>query len=339
MDTVFTEYSNQHDSRKYPFVDDATMSSINGSVLPTNYIRDIFVYPIDTAAACYIQTLNVSTRSMTVADTATGNVLGSATWVGGDTDAPIYEIGKYGRQIGIVVFGSAIGRILPEADMVFTPAATTLVSTCAVPLIQEGVRGLLCNDQLLTGIVSLVGVNGVNVRTFIDTDGKSILRIDAVGSPPPQCPDKPIDAVLIINEECAAMLGSMDGHGSIFLTARTGWTALNECRAQLLPDSDGNLPEEHDGGCVPTPPIPPIPCNAGSSYVVSVIDGKLSIMAPGTLDIDNPFKVDAKTTDGEPLDVTLFSSPVSVSAAERRRTNMMPALLPIGQIVISVKGH
>ena len=135
------------------------------------------------------------------------------------------------------------------------------------------------------------------------------------------------------------MLGSMDNNGNIFLTARSGWTALDDCPPQLLPDSTGYLPEEQDEGCSPPAPPPDAPCNSGSSYVVSVVNGKLALVAPGTLAIDNPFKVTAQTTDGEPLDVTLLATPLSAVTAERRRAHMMSGLLPIGQIVISVKGQ
>lgn len=344
METVFIEYSNQHDQRKYPFLDDASMASINGTLLTTGCIRDIFFYPLDGTGPFYVKTLAVVAGYMELAEVATGTVIARADWTTGDTDVPIYEVGGYARQIGIVVFGNEINQGTGEAIMVFEAEATTLVGACAVPLLQVGVRGLLCDDQFMTGVISIIGKNGVNVSTFIEpVTNKSILRIDAVGEPPP--PDEtcdagpPIETIHLINEACSAMIASGSNDGDIYLMGRPGWTALDNCPPKMLPDNNGVLPMQHDTPCEePVPPVPP-PCGPASAYVVPVTNGQLKISAPSTLGGDNPFKVTTEDTDGEQFDLTLFKEPTSIEVLERRRRNMFDNMLPPGQVVISLRGR
>ena len=259
MDPVYIEYGNQHDHRNYPFQDNSSLTSEGGVVLPEGYIRDLFLYPIDGVGPFYLQTLAVADGYILFADAGTGEVVGRADWSLGDLDAAIYEVSGYQRQIGLVVFGEQIGQITGESVMVFSAAATTIVGTCAIPLSQEGVRGLLCGDSLVTGIITISGKNGVNVHTTVDIPtGRNILRIDAVGEPP--APDQdcdggpPIETIHIINEICAAMVASGDSEGNIYLTGRPGWTVADNCPPAALPDAQGNLPTKKTDPCNPSPP-------------------------------------------------------------------------------------
>ena len=343
MDKSYIEYSNQHDQRKYPFCDDASMQSDNGTILPTGCIRDIFIYPLTGAGPFYVK-MFAFTGYMELADASTDKVIGRADWTSNDADVPIYEIEAYGRQIGIVVFGNTINQILPETVMTFSSAATTLVSTCAIPLVQAGVRGLLCDDQLFTGALAFVGRNGIKITTKIEPGtGRNILRIDAVGEPPPpdeSCDGGPtIEAIHIINEPCAAMIGS-GGGGDIFITGRPGWVSEDNCPPQALPDSDGNLPSTlQDEICNPPPePVDP-PCGDASEYLVHQVNGQIRISAPSTLGGDNPFRVITEDTDGEQIDLTPFDEPGSIKGAERLLKNMYDNMPPTGQVVISVRGR
>ena len=350
MSTVFVEYSNQHDHRKYPFLDDSSMTSKDGVVLPTGYIRDLFYHPITSIGATYLKTLSPVDNYLELADVSTGNVVGRASWVQGDTDAPIYETGIYGRQLGIVVFGDTATQALPSLLLEFPAEATTVVSTCAIPLIQAGVRGLLCDGHVLTGDITIIGKNGVVVTTELIAGNKNVLRIDVTGEPPAPIADcdgsdgtivssPVITTIHIINEVCAAMIGSGDANGNIFLMGRPGWSAADNCPAQVLPSADGVLPTAQDEGC--NPPAPPVPpdCGGATEYVIPVVKGTLQLLAPSTLAADNPFKVSTEDTPGESLDLVPFNDITSVTDLERRRQNMFANMGPAGVIVLKVRGR
>ena len=102
---VLGEYRNQHEQRMYPFLDDATLKDATGWVLPTNFIIDAFLYPIDLENALYLSSIDTGKSKLYFSDTVTGKIHGVAV-LGADETAYVYEPDGMERQIGIVTFGS-----------------------------------------------------------------------------------------------------------------------------------------------------------------------------------------------------------------------------------------
>ena len=346
MAQVFQQYRNQNAHRRYPFQDNASLVADGGSALPLDFIVDAFVYAIDVTGPIYLQQIDFDAHTLSFADAATNAVCGVATWSGTTIgSAAIYDLSPFQREVGMVIVDpSAISST--AGVWTFLAVATPLVPTCAVPLLQEGVRGMLAaNDgQLVTGVVKLEGRNGVSVLSYISGDGKRVIRIDIVGTAPPpedECLAElgpPIQVLRFINAYCTPIVAGKTAEGIVTLVGAPGFTLDTVCPPKRLPSTTGVLPAEKDA--CDDPPVPPEPfqCPPESTFDVAVEDGQIFITAPDTLAINNVVRVLVDSVPGEVLNAAGFAglSPEDIS----RRLDQASRLgtRNQGRITIALRG-
>ena len=259
------EYRNQNSNRSYPFADDASLLDADGNALPSDFIIDAFLFPIDVGGGVYLQSIDTVSGKIYFAADGTPDPFGIATYAGTDT-AYVYETGTYGRQIGVVVFGAGTNQIVGgTAVRTFTYEATALTPAAFIPMNQPGVRGILLEDgSLLTGDITIVGGPGVNITSFGGTNSGWVV-FDFVGTLPPT-PDDCGDPNPLIKRICF----DRNTNSLFSLSLYTGGIALSGygfnqddiCKAQRsvsLPDENGNLPPQptETDPCKPGPPPPP----------------------------------------------------------------------------------
>lgn len=291
---VLGEYRNQHSRRNYPFADDVSMSDVDGQALPVDFLVDAFLYPIDIAGAPYISTIDVNARVVTFSDSS-GGVVGSAEILPGSGSASIYEVGRYGRQLGILVFGDGIQELFRGRPIRnFNPGATAMCPTTYIPLNQVGVRGILLPDgTLLTGEVVFEGRDGVAASSYVEPDGRNVLEFGVYGTSP-VTPEDCGDECIPIQEVCFQrvpgsrfMISEYAPH-TVAITSY-GFDLTDICEAQRsirLPDYAGNLPLRPKTGSDPCvgPPVPPPPINPGPEveicYRMEDTFGNLFIVTP-----------------------------------------------------------
>ena len=324
MTMFLHEYRNQHAHRRYPFADVATLTSAEGTVLPSDAFVDAFLYPIDLVGFLYVAELDVSTRTIRLADSGTGAVCGAGAWQAGDVQVRITDMSGFSRDMGVFVFGPGMDDFQsPDTPMLFAPDGLPLTPTAFMGLNQLGVRGFVTEPtQLSTGSIKLEGANGVVITTYT-ANSKSIVRIDIFGAAPggQDCACTPIERLLIENVNCPPVIGAHAGDG--VLTLAGGFDAGTLCPPAALPDADGNI-----GGdaCAPAPPPPEWPCPPDSTDVVPVVGGRIEIVAPSTLDRDNPVHVDAVSAPAElpVLDVTAGTSDIQARLAWLLKSGARP---------------
>ena len=298
---VLGEYRNQHEQRMYPFLDDATLKDATGWVLPTNFIIDAFLYPIDLENALYLSSIDTGKSKLYFSDTVTGKIHGVAV-LGADETAYVYEPDGMERQIGIVTFGSGKMSGLQGQELrVFTPAATELVPTAYIALNQEGVRAIKIPDgTTVTGPVKFRGTDGVNVKSYYGEGadaGKHILEFEILGLLPPlpeDCGDCGFIREICIDRQPGSMFTVSEfDYGTLAISAHELF--LDDiCEAQRclrLPSEEGNLSPCGDDACedplppeVPTPPGPEITI----CYDVTTLGGNFFIVTPSLVGEWNP---------------------------------------------------
>lgn len=296
MSTLFNEYRNQHAHRAYPFADDTTLSAAGGTVLPVDYFIDAFLYPIDLVGAPYLAELSTSGRTLVVRDTETGQIIGTATWAQGDAVAEVVDMSGFARALGMFVLGPAAEFQSSEDPMIFEPAAATLAPSAFMPLNQDGVRGISDDmNNLVTGAIKFEGANGVHVHTY-ESGGKAIIRIDVYGELPDlDCKNcTPIEQIKIENVDCTPIVGSSGGAGTLIISGQFGLDAL--C-------PPANIGEPTKDPCAPEPPAPEWECPEDSYFVVPIVNGRLEIVTPSTLVLDNPVRVISEPNPIAPVDM------------------------------------
>jgi hypothetical protein len=258
---VLGEYRNQHSQRCYPFLDSCTLTDADGWSLPTDFIIDAFMYPIDLANGLYISKIVRGEQKIYFADTVTQKVHGVALIEDADT-AYVYEPEGLQRQIGIITFGtSKQAGLQGNSERLFDVGATEFTPTAYIPLNQPGVRGIQLDDgTTLTGHVTFEGRDGVRVRSYYGTQGEHILEFSIIGVPPPLDPD--CFGCGFIREICVERKP-----GSVFMVSDTADSTLaidtydltldSICQAQKLlrlPNDCGSLPPDGDDPCEDEPP-------------------------------------------------------------------------------------
>lgn len=178
---VFPEFRDEHKLTKYPFVDTATLTSIDGTItLPQEIFCDASIYIPGATAPVYIQKVE-STGSgvtLTVSDyskryLATGNIVPRA-------DSVVLLNGS-GQQVGIIVASVDLTYFtsIPKGEYEFTAKATSFVPRCIVPLEDVGVTSVGVKDgKQLYGDIWLIGKDGIVIRYVDDA-----IRFDIVGDP------------------------------------------------------------------------------------------------------------------------------------------------------------
>jgi hypothetical protein len=341
MNAYYQQYSNQHEHRKYPFADDATMRSTGGHQLPVGFFVDAILYPMDSTGPWYIGRIDTAAHTVELQSGDTLCALG--TWDDGDTLVHMYDTSGFSRHVGTLVFGTDAQYLTAENPMEFVSAATTMVPTCVMAVYQQGVRGFITDDnKLTTGTVRLLGNNGVEVLSYTDAQGRSVLRVDAYGCPPPSnelCDDNPdIEQIMIDNRAGSLLVGSPGTDGVIYITGASGFYADQLCGTKRLPRS-GQLPSENDPCTDSEPPITPFAPGIASQYLVPISDGRIHLVAPSTLAGDNPVKIVNETTAGETPNTTGLSDMPNLDDIQRRVRQMWDmGIRERGLITIKLRG-
>lgn len=331
---LLPEYRNQHEHRKYPFLDDASMTSVEGVPLPVDFLIDAFIYPIDVTSGIYVSSIDSGNRLLTISAVGSNNVVGTVVW-DTDTDTAIVEdVSGFSRNIGILVFGP--GRERVAGTLSFGANSLLFDPTCFIPLNQEGVRGIYTeSSDLSVNEISFEGRNGVEITTYT-SGGKNYIRIDIIGKIEQiDCLEdcNPIEQIVIENTDCPIVIGSHDGRGNLAITPYN-WDASNLCSPQSLgpaPDVCEDEPEETEEWECPPDSVDLIP--------VVAANGHIEIYAPSTLAYDNPVVIKNERGTPVPLDLSKIYSLSDPSEIEKRLESILRyGVDPGGTIKIQYKG-
>jgi hypothetical protein len=337
MNTVNQEYRNQHEHRNYPFADDATLAATNGTVLPTDFVVDALLYPIDLENGLYMQSVDYTTRTVTLADTVTGKVHGVAVWDDTDT-AYVYEPDAPRRMVGVITFGPGRSNQSVGGTLTFTPATGGLTPTAFYPLNQQGVRGIqLEDDTYYTGAIRFEGRNGVSVHTYVDDSGRSIIEFMISG----------VTYEIEPCYECHAVrcIRIVTSGGSYLVPADCApnmlcVTSIFELD-NLCPPSNISLPSKRKDPCAE-----PVDCDeltgaAPDEFYVCPTNGRIYITAPSTADYNNPLWIVSEEEPAPPVDHARAIKPIGLTLEERQRIldRMFDATsLSRGRITIEYRG-
>jgi len=300
---VLGEYRNQHAQRAYPFLDDSPLKDANGWVLPTDFLIDAFLYPLDLENGLYLSGIDTRDSKLYFSDTVTGKVHGVAV-IGVSDSAYVYEPDGMERQIGVVTFGSGkMSGLQGKPVRVFQANDTELVPTAYIPLNQEGVRAIQLTDgTTVTGPVKFRGIDGVVVSSYYGTDDEHILEFNILGLLPPLPTDcdsdcDPIEEICIDRQPGSLFLVSQFDDGTVAISTN-GLLLDDICATQRLvrlPDEEGNLPPGGDDACEdPTPDIVPTPGEEVSVCIpVEELGGSFFIITPSLVGEWNPVHLTA----------------------------------------------
>lgn len=307
----FTEYGNQNQFRRYPFLDDSSLKDADGKELPTGFIVDASLYPLDVEGPVYLKTVDSARGVLEFAD-ADGHVFGAAQWATGDTFADVFETEGYGRCIGIVSLGPDADSVYADKRVrVFMPNAATLCPIAAYPVHQGGVRGFLLPDgSLVTGDVVFEGENGVRVTSYVTDTGVNTLRFDIIGEAPPDTDNcataeigPPITTIAIEQALGSAIVVSEYDVGVLALTY-PGKSLTELCAATrniYRPNNTDPCAPDAD----PQPEPEPAPAAEFSFDVADLDSGNFTIAAPGAADYINPISVQPLPTASDMAALTL----------------------------------
>lgn len=189
------EWRDQNESTTYPFSDAATLTDVEGNVLPTGTFIDAALYPVGGTGVLYLSSISVAQDVATIwiGDTTTEQLCyGEVNLVDPDDMVLLYDV--YGRPAGVLVSETLRLAVLQgwtQGVHSFDRDATEFSPRVCFPRPEIGVRGILLDDgSLMTGDVWLVGDDGVVLRTEDVTVGDgctedtvSVVRVDIVGDP------------------------------------------------------------------------------------------------------------------------------------------------------------
>ena len=255
-----TEWLNSNSYRKYPFADSASMLDTNGVLLPTDFIVDMHLFPIDLAGFPYLSAVSSHSGELYFADSATGVTFGVAAYTAAGGAVEVLDGSN--RVVGMVVLGDSAGVVL-GATRAFTADATMLAPTAYTPVNQTGVRGIQLPDgSVVTGHVTFEGVDGVNVVTTHTLDGRMILRVDVIGVPPTTAKETPICTILVQQSEGASLAVSKYGDSALALTVPTmELDSLCEAKKAVFRKSTVDP-------CHPIPVPPPEPVSVPEVFIM-----------------------------------------------------------------------
>jgi len=182
---VFGDWRDDNVQRKYPFADDATLSS-DFLTIPNSLFIDGRLYPIGGNETLYLNRVTREGSVITFAVFATGpGELATASY-------DVTAIPENGQLAFYDSYGRAAGMLLSTPDALqafsglnsgnypFLAAETKFAPAVNVPQPDSGVRGfVLPSGEIMFGDVWIVGEDGVVVRR--DEDGS--LRVDVIGDP------------------------------------------------------------------------------------------------------------------------------------------------------------
>jgi hypothetical protein len=336
MNTLHQEYQNQNRYRRFPFADHATLVATNGAQLPDDFMVDAMLYPLNLASGIYVSKIDYGTQQITFADTLTSTVYGVATWSSTSTTAYAYTTDTQAVLMGAVTLGE--GRKQKNAGILqFTAEATPLVPAAYFGLNQPGVRGFILDDGTrYTGDVTFEGRNGVNVTSYVDERGRSIIEINITGVPETleDCFDcGVIRSIRVVVDAGATLLASLVGATSgdigniLALTTPFDLSAL--CPATAIRDPERRL--DPCSGVVD--PCGSISFNGDEyEFLLTPIDGTIHIVTPSPPGYDNPLQITTTTDTAAPPDYGKVTQPKGISkeAREKLLTQLFDAVALLG---------
>ena len=309
------EYRNQNSNRVYPFADSSTLIDTSGFALPTDFIIDAFLYPIDITGSIYLHSIDTANAKIYFATTDNDEPFAVADYVNTSDTAYVYETGEYERQIGTLVFGSGMAEVLGgDVVRLFTSDTAALCPTAYITMNQAGVRGFLLDDgTLVTGDITLTGGTGLTITSYAPSLGSdNYIIIDMYGTlpaTPTECGDPYPFISEICFERLAYSLFAFGSTGSNFIELQgsdfSQEDICNPQRLMSLPDSDGNLPPKApvDTPCNPLPPPGPPDPGTDDSVCFSVAGfagGTFYLVAPNGGSYTNPMLVAGVKGDTSP---------------------------------------
>lgn len=296
MPTILsTEYENQNSRRQYPFADNATLVDTDGKSLPTDFLIDAHLYPLDLTGTVYLSSIDTGTNTIYFADSVTRRVFGQAFYTAGATTADVYETGEYLRQVGVLVFGPGLSDVIRGGSVrTFTATATTLTPTAFTPINQLGVRGIRLPDgTLMTGNVTIEGRDGVRVTSHI-VDDVNFLRIDVIGVPAldaNECSNlgPPICTIVVERKAGSRFVPSKYDDYTLALTAN-GLSLDAICEAAKA----RRRPDSRDPCVTPLPPDTDADAGSADQFTYDICAlgvGAFMVVAPSSMSYRNPISV------------------------------------------------
>lgn len=313
MNTVYTEYRNQNAYRSYPFSDQASLRSVTGSLIPPDFIVDAMLYPIDMYNGLYLSCIDFNDKTLTFCDTVTHAAYAVGVWSDTGDTVQMYEALEPYRTVGMVVMGPgrlghSVGGVLQ-----FTPRATELTSAAYYPLNQPGVRGIVVGTQWFTGQVKFEGRGGVQVLSYVDSNGRSVLRFDITGVPDAMEPCHECNML-----KCIKVTGSK---ASMIIAApqssnRASFTTPFDLSAICAP-SNVKLPSQRVNPCDDPVVYDDVEPVKSGSFTICPANGRMYFETPSAPGYDNPLRVETREDPAPPPDLGKLSGITGVSSAKR----------------------
>ena len=178
------EWRDKNADRRYPFSDEATLTSADGRSIPTALFLDAAFWEIPGGNNIYLSSIEVADQLITfsVSVSATEDFLGDAEIDIGDNPDLVYIRDTFNRPIGVLVIDATLLvdiRGWGAGVHQFSEDATSFAVSTVAMAVDTGVKGLLLPDgSVLSGDVWLVGEGGVELWS---QDGA--IRVDVVGDP------------------------------------------------------------------------------------------------------------------------------------------------------------
>lgn len=180
---LFPGYRDERQDSKYPFIDQANLTSLDGLVFPRSAISDACFYPPGSPGDLYLRSVDRSYNTITfvLADSQSSSRATGSFQV---TDIPeeLRFQDEYGRECGLMILTSNTTELLSwgEGEHQFRSTASALCPTAVMPIPSGGVEGFLLDDgTVVSGEVWFVGEDGVVLREI----DENVIRMDVVGDP------------------------------------------------------------------------------------------------------------------------------------------------------------
>lgn len=180
---IFPEFRDEFKNTKYPFIDDATLTSIDRKLtIPQDIFVDANIYIAGAEPPAYISSINLKDSQGTITVTDTSRQYSATGIIDYLSDCIRLYVGD--ALSGILVTNkNALSYFsnIPKAEYKFTDKATAFVPRCFTYIAKEdGVTsiGLLDDDKTLRGDVWLCGKYGIRLTKWGPT-----ITFDVVGDP------------------------------------------------------------------------------------------------------------------------------------------------------------
>lgn len=181
--TFFPSWREESGDSKYPLADSATMRSLSGLTLSSQWLQDASLYPVGGEGGARLGRISVSPEWIEVFlsdDGAAERASGGYDPRQSVDSIPLFD--SVGRAAGILVFSPEESSALaawPSGDHRFSAAAAPFAAGVCHPVPSVGVSGFqLDSGEVFSGAVYLVGEDGVVLRE--ESGG---VRVDVVGDP------------------------------------------------------------------------------------------------------------------------------------------------------------